>query len=184
MKNLALIFLFLLLGCSHPEKELSEVKTPSDSRVELMKAYLKSVKTTYLRELKRAVEEGNEEKMLKACGLPYENEWREVRGVEVAAGRTGPWLRNPLNAPEPWMKEWFESMRHGKDEVFIQLSEGDWAYLENIRVEAVCLKCHSSQASSSVKSELQSRYLQDQSMDFSQGDWMGIYWVRSQERSP
>lgn len=165
-------------SCSTAPKE--EVLPPEDAaRAQIAKDYLVSVRETYLKNLQTALQTSPPEASIKSCRLPYENSERLVQGYYVSAGRSAQKLRSPLNAPELWMKSWFEDFqKNRKNSGFIQLADQEWAYVEPIRAETSCLQCHSSQTSESVHRALREYYLQDDSLGFRSGDLMGLYWVR------
>lgn len=99
----------------------------------------------------------------------------EEYGVEI--GRTSFKLRNPANAPREWVKPFVEQ-RLDKPH-HLELEDGSLGVLFPIRLDVKCLMCHGGPDDmlDDVKSEIASRYPQDEATGFQQGDLRGWFWV-------
>jgi len=117
---------------------------------------------------------------IRACSTqaPAIAEEHSVDGVTM--GRSSHRLRNPDNAPEPWLAEVLEDYLSGERELTprtLALDEHREAYVEPIRLQAPCLACHGETLATEVEQRLQELYPQDQATGFAIGDLRGVFWV-------
>jgi hypothetical protein len=99
----------------------------------------------------------------------------------VAMGRTSHKLRNPANAPEPWVEPFIvEFLERGRDRTYraVRLPDGSVGYVEPIYVRQVCLPCHGKEISPAVEEKLNKLYQHDNGRGFEAGDFGGLFWVR------
>jgi hypothetical protein len=97
----------------------------------------------------------------------------------VALGRTSTRLRNPRNAPRPWVKAWLDrqptSAAAAKAEV---IDLGDrLGVVRPIAAAAACLACHGTAIDPETRALLGERYPADAAVGFAEGDLRGAFWV-------
>lgn len=99
---------------------------------------------------------------------------------DVRVGRASHKLRNPENAPAPWLAEIIDSYLAEPSQrapVTTVLADGRNAYVEPIVTQAMCLACHGSNIPADVSARLHQHYPQDQATGFREGDLRGVFWV-------
>lgn len=177
-----LIFLAAILSCRPPVES-----DPNGAVVETAQTAVQRFK----QELKSALIEGMAEgpqAAIDACRL-------KAPGIAVALdsenfhiGRTSHRLRNPANAPKPWMLPLLETLHDGApgNPPFQSVRiDSEWVgYAEAIYVEPLCLTCHGDNLPPAVSGRLHSGYPEDQAIDYSVGDFRGIFWAEVRSASP
>jgi hypothetical protein len=66
----------------------------------------------------------------------------------------------------------------------VRLDDGDFGYVEPIRVGPICLRCHGGEVAPEIRERLAALYPDDQATGFEQGDFRGLFWVRMPEQEP
>jgi hypothetical protein len=100
-------------------------------------------------------------------------------GVEM--GRTSHKLRNPGNAPEPWMEPLltdYVAFPDQRDPKAVRLSDGRVGYVEPIYVKPVCLTCHGDAVPDAVANTLAQLYPGDKATGFEAGEFRGMFWLK------
>jgi len=134
-------------------------------------------------ELRTALIEGLEagpEEAIDVCRVLAPEIAGEASSKNVKVGRTSHRLRNPENAPKPWMEPLLESYSKTPDKSepeVVRLEGGGIGYVEPIYVKPMCLACHGKTISSDVASRLDEHYPTDRARDFEEGDFRGLFWV-------
>lgn len=106
---------------------------------------------------------------------------RESSTDTVTIGRTSLRLRNPANAPEPWMEPLLEKYAAdpGLDTpTMVPLAGGGHGYVEPITVRPACLACHGGEIDPAVKRKIDETYPDDQARGYDPGDFRGLFWAR------
>ncbi len=103
-----------------------------------------------------------------------------AKGVEV--GRTSSLLRNPANAPKPWMLEQiaaFEKMPRQAPGVHrtVRLNDKLVGYAEPIYIDAPCLKCHGAPLAPDVEQSIRALYPRDSAKGYKVDQLRGIFWA-------
>lgn len=99
----------------------------------------------------------------------------------VTMGRTSHRLRNPDNAPEPWMEPLLAAYLENPEKAepqAIDLGGGTFGYVEPIYIDAFCLSCHGITIAPEVEARIQELYPQDQARGFRVDDFRGMFWVK------
>jgi hypothetical protein len=109
------------------------------------------------------------------------------RGVEL--GRTSHKLRNPANAPRPWMAPLLEGQGGKKAEAVPArvVDLGDRVgVLQPLATQELCLSCHGpgEGLSAEVRGILERAYPADQATGFSIGDLRGFAWAEVKKTPP
>jgi RND family efflux transporter MFP subunit len=104
-----------------------------------------------------------------------------LSGDGIRVGRTSHRLRNPSNAPEPWMEPLLEELRQAAPKPgssrSVKLGERGIGYVEPIYVQPPCLTCHGSGIDASLLAHIRERYPADQAVGFEVGDFRGLFWA-------
>lgn len=95
-------------------------------------------------------------------------------------GRTSHRLRNPRNAPKPWMEPLLQAYVDDPDDRephAVQIDDQTVGYVEPIHVKPPCLLCHGENIPGPIGERLDARYPDDRARGFSEGDFRGMFWV-------
>jgi hypothetical protein len=142
-------------------------------------ATLAPFKESLMAALREGLEQGAEN-AIQVC---------RVRAPELAAaagspaarvGRTSHRLRNPANAPRPWMEPILAEYRSeggGRGPRVVPLPDGRIGYAEPIFVQPMCLQCHGETLRPEVRERLRRLYPGDRAVGFRGGEFRGIFWV-------
>lgn len=141
------------------------------------------VKKNFRNALSNAMKKGPA-KAVDSCKIESPNiSGKSASGKDtLEIGRTSHKLRNPNNAPLPWVKPLLEKWAKMKRtdmpmNELVELGPNHWGYVEPILVEAMCLNCHGGQLNEGVKAELKAKYPADQATGFKVGDFRGLFWA-------
>jgi hypothetical protein len=128
-----------------------------------------------------ALEEGGPERAIEVCQLRAPEIERLTSTGGAVLGRTSFRLRNPENAPEPWMSLFLEEYLANPDDNeprAVRLAAGDIGYVEPIRMKGICMQCHGDRIKPGVKARLQALYPEDEATGFKKGELRGMFWVK------
>lgn len=109
---------------------------------------------------------------------------REETGVDV--GRTSRRLRDPANAPRPWVKALLADA-HGKPPASVAATAVDLGdrvgVARPIVVADACLSCHGAPGTLSpgVQAWLDARFPQDAATGYEPGDFRGFFWAEARK---
>ena len=127
-----------------------------------------------------ALEEGAETS-IEICREKAPEIAANVGEAGVTMGRTSHKVRNPGNAPEPWMEPLLAAYLEdpeNADPRAVDLGGGTFGYVEPIYIESFCLSCHGITIAPEVEARIQELYPQDQARGFRVGDFRGMFWVK------
>ena len=99
-------------------------------------------------------------------------------GVEM--GRTSHLLRNPANAPQPWVEPLLAAYVADpelSEPRAVRLGDSRFGYVEPIRTINLCINCHGPAVEEELLAEIRSLYPEDQATGFKVGDLRGLFWV-------
>lgn len=103
-----------------------------------------------------------------------------VASEGVIVGRTSHKLRNPANAPRPWVTPLLEAWAQNPKDLqarVVRLENGDVGYVEPIMVGPMCLTCHGSSITDETRRAIKEKYPDDGATGFENGDFRGLFWV-------
>lgn len=133
--------------------------------------------------LKAALQEGmadGPEAAMNVCRVKAPAIAAALSGPHVKIGRSSERLRNPVNAPSPWMQDMLSYYRQhpvDRQSRYVALDSNRIGYAEPITVQPMCLMCHGSKLAPSVSQALAALYPNDQATGYQAGDLRGIFWV-------
>jgi hypothetical protein len=105
----------------------------------------------------------------------------------VRVGRSSHRLRNPANAPEPWMEPLLAAYVEGSGSAVprtVEIDPDTVGYVEPIFVQPMCLTCHGTNLPPGVQEKLVELYPDDRATGFESGDFRGIFWVTLERPAP
>lgn len=137
----------------------------------------------FKKSLKAALVEGLEEGPVNAisvCRVEAPQLAERASGPNVRVGRTSSKLRNPGNAPKPWMKpllERYEQDPEGREPRVVVVDDETVGYVEPIYVQPLCVTCHGKNLSDELEAKLDELYPADEATGYEAGDLRGMFWV-------
>ncbi len=104
---------------------------------------------------------------------------KEAATEGVVLGRTSHKLRNPDNAPRPWVEPLIATYQRdpGTDPRSVKLDGGKVGYVEPIYAGKLCLACHGAGVSPDIKKKLAGLYPDDRATGFAEGQLRGLFWA-------
>lgn len=138
----------------------------------------------FKKQLMAALQEGlaeGPEAAIDACRVRAPQIAASLSSDAVRVGRTSHRLRNPRNAPAPWMEPLLdEFLRAAPGEIdhrVVAAGPGRVGYVEPIYLQPVCAACHGEAISASLRERIRAAYPEDRATDFAVGDFRGLFWV-------
>jgi hypothetical protein len=104
-----------------------------------------------------------------------------ARRPGIRVGRTSDRLRNPANAPRPWMEPLLAQLAEQKPPPGagrVVALEGDRVgYVEPIYLMPLCATCHGESVEPKLLAHIRERYPEDRAVAYKPGDLRGMFWV-------
>jgi hypothetical protein len=100
--------------------------------------------------------------------------------ARAKVGRTSQKLRNPANAPKPWMEpflEQYEQDPESREPSVVVIDERTVGYVEPIFVQPLCVTCHGETLAPDLAAKIEELYPNDQATGYAAGDLRGVFWV-------
>lgn len=99
----------------------------------------------------------------------------------IRLGRTSSKLRNPANAPQPWMEAQLAELEKqtpppGTGRV-VQLDGGRVGYVEPIYLQPLCGTCHGDAIDPALLAHIRERYPEDRAVGYAPGELRGLFWA-------
>jgi hypothetical protein len=151
----------------------------SGKEIELAQAAVGSYKKALQTKLREALREGPEN-AIDVCQIKAPEIAKGLSVDGVAVGRTSHRLRNPKNAPAPWLEPLLAAyLNEGDDNPWraVRLDDGSIGYAEPIYVQPVCLKCHGGDLTDTVARNIAGAYPDDEAVGFAAGEFRGLFWA-------
>jgi hypothetical protein len=142
-------------------------------------ATLAPFKERLLAALKEGLERGAGS-AIQVCRIRAPELAAAAGSATVRVGRSSHRLRNPANAPRPWMEPILAEYRAeggSRAPRVVGLPDGGTGYAEPIFVQPICLQCHGETLRPEVRDRLRELYPDDRAVDFRGGEFRGIFWV-------
>jgi len=172
----ALVATLLLAGCqaAQPTAEVSP------REMEQAKNALEPFKEQLVDALTGALEEGGPETAIAICREKAPQIAAELSVDGIRMGRTSHRLRNPANAPEPWVEPllaaYLEEPENSQPRA-VRLDDSTIGYVEPIYAMSFCLSCHGPSLEPTLEETIRSLYPEDQATGFRMNDVRGLFWV-------
>ncbi|MGD8609093.1 MAG: DUF3365 domain-containing protein [Myxococcales bacterium] len=174
MSRFGVVLLLISLACACQRSKINESKW----RVEGAEAI-----EPFKKQLKEALVTGLQEGPVQAisvCRVQAPQLAEKSSSPSVQVGRSSNKLRNPDNAPKPWMKPFLDRYENHPDQrepAAVLVDEHTVGYVEPIFVQPLCVTCHGAHIAPDVKAKLEELYPQDQATGYAPGDFRGIFWA-------
>ena len=142
-----------------------------------------SIVLPFKRDLQAALRQGlaeGPEQAIRVCRLEAPRIASALSTDDVRVGRTSHELRNPRNAPKPWMAPLLAEYRANPKQAqprAVALEDGRIGYAEPIFVQPPCLTCHGEDIPQPVRERLAELYPEDRATGFRSGDFRGMFWA-------
>jgi hypothetical protein len=165
------------MSCAGEPAVSGEVPPESVERAASLAA---SFKTSLMSELGKGLAEGPEH-AIGACSIRAPEIARELSTDGVQIGRTALKLRNPRNAPAPWLVallEEYSAAGPGAEPRSVRIDAETVGYVEPLYVARPCLTCHGENVDAAVRERIAELYPEDQATGFRAGDFRGLLWVK------
>lgn len=168
----AILVVVAALACGGPGEDLEPWRLRGAETLRPFKANLQAA-------LAAGLESGPAD-ALEVCRVHAPGLAATASSPGVRVGRTSHKLRNPDNAPAPWMEPLLAAYRadptHAESRV-VSLAGGGVAYVEPIRMQPLCLTCHGETLAPDVAERIAALYPDDQATGFRVGELRGLFWV-------
>ena len=172
-----------LTACRDEPNRLDPVPEALKGRLAVARAAAADLKKTLGGRLTAAMKDGPDS-AIDVCAKEAEKLSAEVgarHGVKI--GRSSTRLRNPRNAPSPWVKDYLDGaagkMVRDLAPAAYDLKD-DVGVVLPIATEGLCVTCHGKkeELTPAVRTALEQRYPTDQATGFELGSLRGVVWVR------
>lgn len=162
---------------------LSAVPTPVEQAKSAINPFKKTLKETLLKAL-----ETSPEAAIEVCSKRAPELAREASTGAVTVGRSAFKLRNPANAPRPWLEKAMAELakeKSGTDaQRVVTLPDGTVGYAEALWTSAPCLGCHGKTLAPGLEAKLEAAYPNDAARGFAEGDFRGVFWAEVKPQKP
>jgi hypothetical protein len=173
----------LLVACGRSPKRLDPVPAELAPRVSVAEAAADDLRTTLSARLAAAIADKGPEGGIDVCASEAKALTAEVaKRHQVEIGRTSTRLRNPDNAPRPWLIRHLEQTS-GKKAAEVSPVVFDLGsrlgVAQPLATLPLCTNCHGAadNLSAPIKAVLEQRYPEDRATGFAVGDLRGVLWV-------
>lgn len=150
--------------------------TPVEQAKSAVNPFKKNLKETLTKALEKSPEAA-----IDVCSKRAPELAKEASTAMVTVGRSALKLRNPKNAPKPWLEKVMAELATEKSgsEAFrvVTLPDGTVGYAEAIWTGAPCLVCHGQTIAPALEAKIKAAYPNDLARGFSEGDFRGVFWA-------
>lgn len=160
---------------------LESVPEKLQPQVNAARAAMKDLGRTLLARLDKALVDKGPRAAIDVCASaaqPLTREVAEKHGIEL--GRTSHKLRNPKNAPRPWVKPWLQA-NAGKRVEAVKGAVYDLGnrlgVVEPIGTKGVCVTCHGTSVDPDLERAIRDKYPKDRATGFEIGELRGAFWA-------
>lgn len=157
--------------------------TPVEQAKSVVNPFKKTLKETLLKSL-----ETSPEAAIDVCSKRAPELAKDASTATVTVGRTALKLRNPANAPKPWLEKAMAELATEKTgteaQRVVTLPDGTVGYAEAIWTAAPCLVCHGKTVAPGLAAKLKAAYPKDTATGFSEGDFRGVFWAEVKPQKP
>ena len=137
----------------------------------------------FKKSLKAALVAGLEQGPVKAisvCRVEAPKLAEKASTASAQVGRTSRKLRNPDNAPKPWMEpilDRYESDPESREPAVVIIDEHTVGYVEPIYLQPLCVTCHGATLAPDLAAKIEELYPSDQAIGYAAGDLRGVFWA-------
>ena len=133
--------------------------------------------------LKKALTTGLEHgpvEAISACLVEAPKVAEAASSGAIKVGRTSQKLRNPSNAPKPWMQPFlrlYETDPEQREPGVVLIDDNTVGYVEPIFLQPLCVTCHGAELAPDLQAKLKELYPSDQAIGYAPGDFRGVFWA-------
>jgi hypothetical protein len=152
----------------------------SEVDLEQAQATLAPFKEQLIEALMGSLGEGNPKDAIHVCRERAPEIAAELSVGGVRMGRTSHQMRNPANAPEPWVEPLLAAYLENPTNVeprAVYVDDSTVGYVEPIYVVPFCLSCHGQRVDPDLLAEIRLVYPEDRATGFKANDLRGLFWV-------
>jgi RND family efflux transporter MFP subunit len=153
----------------------------SDAAAQRARAALAPLKSGLRKALQDAMASGGPMSAIDVCRERAPTLASESSTPTIRLGRTSHRVRNPENAPKPWMRpllDQFQKMSRDSSAFrVVRLTNDSVGYVEPIYIEPLCTVCHGTAVEESLLRHIREAYPEDEAIGFETGDLRGLFWV-------
>ncbi len=150
--------------------------TPVEQAKSAVNPFKKTLKETLTKALEKSPEAA-----IDVCSKRAPELAKEASTAKVTVGRSALKLRNPKNAPKPWLEKVMAELATEKSGTeasrTVTLPDGTVGYAEAIWTAAPCLVCHGKTIAPGIEAKLKAAYPTDAARGFNEGDFRGVFWA-------
>ena len=164
--------LIALLGCDRSKIDESKYR---EAGTEAVLPFKKSLKGALVSGL-----ENGPVSAISACRVEAPKLAENASSATVRVGRASNKLRNPDNAPKPWMTavlERYEKDPESREPAVVVIDDATVGYVEPIYVQPLCVTCHGAELAPDLQAKLDELYPDDQAKGYVAGDLRGVFWA-------
>ncbi len=172
----ALRSLVLLALAGAPVQAAEPATVPSPER---SVAAIATLRSGLGQALRSALAKGPEA-AIDACRLEAPRLAAAAQGEGLRLGRTSHRLRNPRNAPEPWMRPLLEAFERGslpRARHSVDLGSRGIGTVEPITTKPLCLTCHGDAVDPALRARILELYPEDAAVGFEADSFRGMFWA-------
>lgn len=186
IKRSILVALLVLAPAVASETRWPLDKAPAPMQQEARRALaaFSDLRTTLEGRLQKALTAGGPPAAISVCRLEAPQATAAVgQSAHLEMGRTSMRLRNPQNAPRPWVRPYLARYadtpaKEAPVEV-VDLGAGRLGVIAPIGLQPLCTTCHGDPKTMAPEllEALKANYPQDQATGFSPGQLRGVFWA-------
>jgi hypothetical protein len=173
--------LLLLIGLTVATCAPAPPEPVSIADIERAQSTLLPFKAQLLEALTGALDAGGPIDAISVCRDEAPRIAGELGVDGIRMGRTSHRLRNPANAPEPWVEPLLAEYVADpalEEPKAVRLGDGTFGYVEPIQAASFCMSCHGPSVEPDLLAEIRALYPEDQATDFRVGEVRGLFWVQ------
>lgn len=154
-----------------------------DPRLARAKAAAESLRDQLLATVQGAMSTSGPAASLSVCRLAAPALTTAAERPDLKIGRTASRLRNPDNAPRPWVAPLLQQLEKQapaeRRPLTTTLPDGSLGVVLPIVMGKPCLACHGVDVAADVRAALAVAYPKDAALGFREGDLRGAFWVEA-----
>ncbi len=168
----ALVMLVTISACDRSKIDEAEFK---ERGAEAVLPFKKSLKGALVAGMKDGPVNA-----ISACQVEAPKLAAAASNESVRVGRASHKLRNPANAPKPWMEALltrYEQDPESREPAVVVIDDKWVGYVEPIFVQPLCVTCHGDPIAPELAAKLDAAYPSDQARGYAAGDLRGVFWA-------
>jgi hypothetical protein len=170
-------------GPTAPPAPPAPPAVPSDPRFVRARTAAEELKRQLTGAVEAAVAAGGAAGAIDVCATTAPTLTAALSGSTLTIGRSSARLRNPANAPRPWVQPLLAELERvpapQRGPRTVELPDHTLGVVLPIVTGKLCLQCHGTDVAPDVRAALERRYPKDQATGYREGDLRGVFWVEA-----